>query len=50
MSTRQIICAILALSMVLGLFNAAPVQSVSADAETPSQQAQEDGNAGSPDD
>jgi len=42
MFTRQIFCAILSLSVVLGLCHVAIAKSVSTDAEVPSQQAQEE--------
>ena len=44
MSTRQIMCAILTVSMVLGLFNAANVQSESAVTALSNQQVQEEDN------
>ncbi len=42
MSTKQIFCAILSLSMFLGLCYVATAKSVPTDAEMPSQQAQEE--------
>ena len=42
MSTRQVFCAILSLSMFLGLYHVAAAKSAPTDVEMPSQQAQEE--------
>jgi cytoskeletal protein RodZ len=42
MSTRQVFCVILSLSLFLGLFNVVTAKSVPTDTEMPSQQAKEE--------